>query len=74
VAVLALDGPVNRTDDESAQWCNVGDIAAGFPLFVVRHVLADEVARGRVELDGERVRIIREAFTPAVLAALAALD
>jgi hypothetical protein len=57
-----------------SRWRNVGDIAVGFRRDLVATVLRDEAARGRVELDGGRVRVVRSAFAPDILAAFAALD
>jgi hypothetical protein len=64
----------HRASRPFIRWCNVNYVARNFPRYVVARVLAQEAARGRVELADGRARIVPEAFAPNVLAALAALD
>lgn len=80
--VLELAAPVVCTDNEPAaangrqddEWLSFDLIARRFPPALVCHVLTDEAALGRVEVSGDRVRLVRGAFVPAVVAALAALE
>ena len=53
------------------RWVDVGQLARQHPRIVVRQIIAEELAAGRVESDGNgRVRILPEAFPPNVLFAL----
>jgi hypothetical protein len=54
-------------------WRAVVDVAAGHERHFVRRVLDDEIARGRVESDGNgRVRLVSGALDPSIVSALEA--